>query len=353
MRAELQRRILVVRALQLGDLLCAVPALRALRSWQPDAHITLCGLPWAEAFARRFHSYLDDFIVFPGYPGLPESEFNQQGFEQLKRRCATRPYDLIVQLHGSGLLTNRFVRELSGKATAGFYPPERPELALDGGMPWMDRGHEIQRLKWLMMQLGAPDCGDRLEYPFDESEQSEADRLLAQHGISHGQSYICMHPGGRSLTRRWPVERFAEVARKLAADGWPIVLTGAGSEADVVGQLAAELGDQCVNLTGQTTLGTIAAVLDRARLLISNDTGVSHIAAARGTPSVLLVLGSEPARWSPLDADLHFSVSVPVDCRPCSHRVCPIGFPCAFSLSPESVYEAARHALERTETVCT
>lgn len=354
MVAEFQcRRILVVRALQLGDLLCAVPALRALRTWQPEAHITLCSLPWAKEFAQRFSAYVDNFIAFPGYPGLPETEFNSQGLAQFQEQCIAQPYDLIIQLHGNGRLTNGMVRSLQAKTTAGFYPPEHPELALDYGIAWPDRGHEIQRLKWLITHLGAPDCGDDLEYPLDESEEKDAERLLARHGISSGEAYICMHPGGRSLTRRWPVDRFAEVGRRLASDGWPIVLTGAGSETDVASALAAELGGQCINLAGQTTLGTIAAVLDRARLLISNDTGVSHIAAARRTPSIVLVLGSDPSRWLPLDANLHFPVSVPVDCRPCSHRLCPIGFPCAVDLTSDSVYEAARRALALTESLCT
>lgn len=345
-------RILVVRALQLGDLLCAVPALRALRAWQPHAHITLCGLPWASEFARRFSTYVDAFLEFPGYEGLPERPADPQKLAACVATARQHPYDLVVQLHGSGPYINDFVRELGAHRSAGFHPQNNRRLALDASLAWPERGHELERLKALVVHLGAPDCGNHLEFPIQPAEFSAATRLLEAHGIDAAKPYVCVHSGGRSLTRRWPIDRFAAVARQLAADGWPIVLTGANAEADVASALEFALQGRCVNLAGKTTLGEIAAVLDRARLLLSNDTGVSHIAAARGTPSVILVLGSDPDRWFPQDDTLHFQVSVPVDCRPCSHRLCPIGFRCALELLPEQVTAAARYALQQTESVC-
>lgn len=347
------QRILVVRALQLGDLLCAIPALRALRAWQPTAHITLCGLPWADEFVERFSNYLDEFVEFPGCPGIPEKALDRDALARFVAMSRAEPYDLVVQLHGSGPFINEFVRNLGARRTAGFHPVEHPELALDHAYVWPEQGHELERLKSLVIHLGAPDCGNELEFPILPAEHASAQRLLESHGICTATPFICVHAGGRSQTRRWPIDRFAIVARRLMADGWPIVLTGATSEAHVAGVLAQALDQRCVNLAGKTTLGEIAAVLDRARLLLSNDTGVSHIAAARSTPSLIVVLGSEPARWFPLDGTLHFQASVPIACRPCSYNLCPVGFPCANNLSPDSVYQAVQLAVERTESVCT
>src|SRR5574337_212241 len=96
------RKVIVFRALNLGDLLCAVPAFRALRRGLPRAEITLLGLPWARQFVFRFRRYVDDFVSFPGYPGLPEQPCNESRagffFESIRKR----KYDLAIQLHRSG-----------------------------------------------------------------------------------------------------------------------------------------------------------------------------------------------------------------------------------------------------------
>src|SRR5438067_2326169 len=94
-------RIGIFRALQLGDLLCSVPAVRALRVAFPHAKITLIGLPWAESFARRFDKYFDDFIHFPGYPGLPEQEFSEKNYTRFFRTIRNIEFDLLIQMQGN------------------------------------------------------------------------------------------------------------------------------------------------------------------------------------------------------------------------------------------------------------
>src|SRR6185312_1697139 len=119
---ELPRRITVLRALQLGDMLCVVPALRAVRAAVPDARITLIGLPWAASFVERFNTYIDDLIVLPGFPGMPEqppAEAEMPVFLDAVRR---REFDLAIQLHGSGGITNGLLKQFGAKRMAGFYP---------------------------------------------------------------------------------------------------------------------------------------------------------------------------------------------------------------------------------------
>lgn len=335
------RRVAVLRALQLGDLLCAVPALRALRGALPNARITLIGLAWAREFVERFDHYLDDFLELPGFPGLPERPFDAAAFVDFLTAAQARRFDLAIQLHGSGSFVNPLTVMLGAQHNAGYYLPgdycPDPErfLAYPEDVP------EVKRHLALMEFLGVPPRGEELDFPVREADRQALAELKDARHLRRGE-YVCVHPGARYPSRRWGAERFAAVADQLGKMGLEVVITASRSEAELAASVAAAMRRPSINLAGQTTLGSLAALLDGARLVVSNDTGISHVAAGVHAPSVVVVTGSDPKRWAPLDRQRHRTVSHRVDCQPCEHVTCPIGHPCATELSSQQVFEVAR-----------
>ena len=322
-------KIAVFRALQLGDLLCAVPALRALDHAYPQAHISLVALPWARELARRL-PYVDEFVEFPGFPALPERAPDMAAIPGFFSAMREREFDLAIQLHGSGELTNPLTVLMGAKRTAGYYRPGNYGPDPESFFEWRDGEHEVLRWLRLMERLGIAARGTQLEFPLREEDWQGWRALRLQH-------YAVIHPGSQLPSRRWPAERFAEVGDALAAEGLRVVLTGTAGERPLTARVKHAMREPAIDLAGRTTLGTLAAVIGRARLLVCNDTGVSHIAAAMQTPSVVVACGSDPKRWAPLNRDLHRVLWHDVPCRPCAHRECPIGHDCALGVPARAV----------------
>jgi ADP-heptose:LPS heptosyltransferase len=297
------RKLAILRALQLGDLLCAVPAFRALRAALPEAEITLIGLPWARELVRRFDGYLDAFLEFPGYPGLPERAPDLDGIPAFLETAQRARFDLVLQLHGSGRITNSVLSGLGAGAEAGFFPAGETCPDQRAFVAYPEDEHEIRRLLRLLDHLGVPSVGEELEFPVRRADREELAEIAEATSLVPGE-YVCIHPGGRSA-RRWPARRFAEVGDALGGRGLGTVLTGSADEADVAAEVAAVMRAPSVNLAGRTTLGALGALLASARLLVSGDTGVSHLAAALRVPSVVVFTSSDRTRWAPLDRELH------------------------------------------------
>jgi ADP-heptose:LPS heptosyltransferase len=299
------RRVAIVRALPgLGDLLCAVPALRALRRALPEARLTLIGLPQARALVARFGRYLDDFLEFPGFPGIVEREPDIRGFPDFLSAAHARRFDLAIQMHGSGIVTNLFTALLGARLMAGCYLPGMYCPDPDRFLPYPSHEPEIRRNLRLMEFLGAPCQGEDLEFPLAPDDEAAAQFVVEAHGLVPGR-YACVHPGAATPDRCWPAERFAAVADALAARGLRVVLTGTAAEAALTRRVAGLMTAPSIDLTGRTTIGALAVVLRDARLLVANDTGVAHLAAALRVPSVVIFSASDPARWAPLDRVRH------------------------------------------------
>ncbi|RZI40319.1 glycosyltransferase family 9 protein [Herbaspirillum sp. HC18] len=337
------RKIAVFRALQLGDMLCVVPALRALRAAAPMSHIVLVGLPWASSFVKRFGKYLDDLMVFPGLPAFPEQVPHLNAIPNFLSEMQRQRFDLALQMHGDGSLTNPLLVLFAAEHIAGYHVPGQYCPSPQTFLPWNPREHEVLRYLRLVESLGVAPQGEHLEFPLAEADYRALQRCDLN--LPAPGSYVCIHPGARLPSRRWLPERFAEVADRLAADGMKIVLTGSPDEAEVVGAVRKLMQAPSLNLCGKTELGVLAALISRARLVVSNDTGISHLAAAVGAPSVIVSCGSDTARWAPLDHQRHQVISAGVECRPCMYVTCPTGHECADEVGAEAVAVTAERML--------
>ncbi len=310
LQQPLPQTVAVVRALPgLGDLLCCVPALRALRSALPNAKITLIGLPSAKAFVQRFHAYVDELLEFPGFPGIPEVAFSAERVTAFLTQVQQRQFDLALQLHGSGASINAFLLLLGAKDQAGFFPTGQFCPDVDRFFLYPEAEPEIWRNLRLMQLLGIPLQGDYLEFPLQMTDWQEWERISNVYALTT-KSYVCIHPGASVGERCWLPQHFATVADTLARQGYSIVLTGTADEIPLTQTVAQSMRYPVLDLAGQTGLGGIATLLKNARLLICNDTGVSHLAAALQVRSVVIFSNSDPQRWAPLDRQQHRVVGV-------------------------------------------
>jgi ADP-heptose:LPS heptosyltransferase len=332
-------RIAVFRALMLGDLLCAVPALRALRGAFPQAEITLVGLPWARTLAQRL-SCIDRCIDYPGHPGLPELPCDVRQLPDFLAQVQAQRFDLALQMHGSGVLANPLVATFGAETTAGFCAPGawRPDADAAFYAPWPEQGHEIERLLGLTDWLGLPRQGSHLEFPLRPGDHRELIELWP--GAQDPRPYVCLHAGAQLPSRRWPFERFAQVADRLARQGHTVVLTGGAPELPLARALESCMTTTPVNLVGRTSLWTLGALIERSACVVCNDTGVSHIAAALRRPSVVISSGADVARWAPLDRRRHAVLWHDMPCRPCQEAVCPRSSSCADAVDVDTVMQA-------------
>jgi len=371
------RRIAVFRALQLGDLLLAIPALRALRVRFPQAEITLIGLPWAASFARRFRCYIDRFVEFAGYPGIDEVEVVPERTQQFLDEQRAYAYDLVIQMHGNGQTSNACVLDMGGRMTVGYNPqytdentpcvgtdlsrpsPLYPANIVKNGWdiggcdksfptvaaPYPDEAHEIERNLGLARLAGCKNVDTRLEFPLFNEDYAEAARLL--YGLPRAnRPWIGIHAGARPPARRWPAEYFAQVADTLADRfNAQVILTGGHGEEATVQFVAQHMKSPHLNLAGKTSLGGLATIISELDLFISNDTGPSHIANAVDTPSITIFGPVDPRRWAALDQLRHPYVRRPVACSPCGYWKCPIDHRCLRWLKPDMVMESADRLL--------
>ncbi len=295
-------KIAVFRALQLGDLLCALPAVAHLKRCFPDSILYMIGLPHMKSLIERY-DFIDEFIVFPGYAGLPELPTPDLAeIDRFVQEMQKRDFDLLFQMQGSGTIVNDFLKLWKAKRLIGFCPDR-----MNANKDWLhypDDLHEVDRHLALLEHMGlkVKSTDRRLLFPLGVSDWEAFHALGRQVNL---ERYAIVHVGSRSTDRQWPLSNFKYLAEHLYGQGLQIVLTGTVAEEGLVGEMEQLLDIPVINLTGKTNLGEIGCLVKNATILLCNCTGTSHIAAALETRSIVISLDGEPNRWGPMNKALH------------------------------------------------
>jgi len=266
-------------------LLCLVPSLRALKSFLPHSTLTLIGLPEAKPFVQRFNFYIDNFIEFPGYPGLTKNQTSGRNFARFLAAIQSRRFDVAFQMQGDGPLANSAAVLLGAKQTFGFYRPGDycPDLATF--VPSSHFASEVDQWLRLLHLLGIPSRGRNLEFPISANDEREFLGNNEAAGLRTGR-IVCFHLGEKAIDSL--LGKFSKVGDAVASWGYDVALTGPKERLESSLRLARKMRFPATNLTGKTSLGSLGFLISRSKLLITDNAEVDFLASALRVPPLLV-----------------------------------------------------------------
>lgn len=358
-------RILIVKLADLGDVITATPAMRAVRLAHPTAHIGALVTPKC-APVLTGTDLVDEIIPFEKalFDRLAGAGASLPLAFDLARRLRSPRWDAVVLLHH--LTTTFGVAKYAALCTGS---GAARTFGLDNGRGWFltarapDHGfgvkHEVDYWLDVAALLGGRHPDPHYELPVSVADRAWADQEVAR--LGPGAGLLAIHPGSGpfSVARRWPPERFARVVRSLVDRHGltPVVIQGPGpDEAQLARMVAVAAGGGAI-VGPAPTLGALVALFERVRLFIGNESGVVHLAVAARAPIVVVYGPTNDRAWGPypLDAPRHAVVREALACAPCVHRGHALGTPagcaartCLDLIEPAAVIAAAERVLART-----
>lgn len=296
------RKIAVLRANRLGDFVVILPALAALRAAYPAAEIVLLGLSWHAAFLAGRPQPIDRVVVVPPCRGVGEPEnFDDDpaALDDFFAALAAEGFDLALQLHGGGRFSNPFVRRLGARLTVGLRTPDAAPL--DRWIPYLPYQHEVLRFLEVVGLVGGAAVGLAPQLAVTADDLAAAERALPD----DGRPLVALHPGATDPRRRWPPAHFAAVGDALAAVGARVALVGTAEERPLTAAVRGAMVAPIADLADGLTLGGLAGLLARCRVVIGNDSGPLHLAAAVGAATVGVYWGPNLIHYGPLTRAIH------------------------------------------------
>jgi len=362
-------RILLIKPSALGDVVHTIPVLVKLRARYPGARIDWLITP-ENAEIVRCHPALSNVVLFA------RRDFSKPGrrwrallaFFGLLKQIRRTKYDLVIDMHGQ--VRSAFFALVSGaRVRIGFDRPIKRELTISAehdlknvpnhgwrgaregswiaythriSIPTLDV-HAIDRYLWVGSLLGFDDEPPDLAIHLSPETIHTVERLLEEHGVPAGKPLVVLVPGTIWETKHWTIEGFAGVAREFLRQGFAVALAGTKRDETRCRQIAAAAAGT-INLCGKTTPADLAALIRRAEVAVTNDSGSMHVAASLGKPMVSVFGPTNPVHIGPYQRP-ESVVRVDLPCSPCNYRrlsQCPFDHACMKQLTPEMVVERVR-----------
>jgi heptosyltransferase-1 len=365
-------RILLIKPSALGDVVHTIPVLVKLRARYPRARIDWLITP-ENAEVVRHHPALSNVVLFA------RRDFSKRGrrwramlgFFDLLKEIRHAKYDLVVDMHGqvrsalfaliSGARARvgfdrpiKFSRTISAEHNLKNIPNRGWRGAREGSwiaythripIPTLDV-HAIDRYLWVGSLLGFDDEPPDLAIHLSAETVHHVERLLEEHGVSTCKRLIALVPGTIWETKHWTLDGFAGVARHFLREGFAVVLLGTKRDEARCRQIAAAAPGTC-DLCGKTTPADLAALIQRAEVAVTNDSGSMHVAASLGKPMVSVFGPTNPVHIGPYQRPQSV-VRVDLPCSPCNYRrlsQCPFNHACMKQVTSAMVVERVRKTL--------
>ena len=325
------KRILVIRLDLIGDLVLSLTVVRALKRTYPEAEIDLLAIS-ASAKVAIYDPHLSEIISYdPNIWRRPKALVSPKNWQKavtLRRQLQAHHYDLAISVYGNWAAA---LAVLSGaKRRVGYRSEGFPGFMTDnvrGGIPgrwrhWspLDDKHEVDYCLALAQAAGATiTAADRIPHLFvAEKTRQKTDKLLQQAGVQSGKLLIVCHINSNNgQSKRWPIPYWATLIDRLIREkDAQVVLTGAPTDLPQINSVIQRMQEQPVNLAGKTSLTQLAALLQKADLLISGDSGPLHMGVACGTPIIGIYGPTNPSLGGPVSDDATVLRS-PIWCSPC------------------------------------
>ncbi|MBV9358778.1 MAG: glycosyltransferase family 9 protein [Chloroflexi bacterium] len=323
------RKIAVLRANSLGDFIFCLPALAALRAAYPAAEIVLLARAWHAQLLAHRPGPVDRVLVMPENALGDQHGVERAAPERLASfldEARAEHFDLALQLHGGGRNSNPVVLQLGARVTAGLATDDAPRL--DRTVPYVYFQNEVLRYLEVVRRVGAVSKALEPCLAVTAADREEASRLLP----ASSARLVALHPGATDPRRRWSPAAFARVGRALLEQDVDLIVTGGPDEQELARCVLDQMPNGARNLCGQLSLGGLVGALAACDVVVANDTGPLHLAAAVGTSTVGIYWCGNLINGGPLFRTRHRPfASWRLTCNVCGANT--ITFRCAHEVS--------------------